>query len=58
VGPILITFAICILYFYVLKVVFALKINRAKSKLVRVANVDNVDGLAGFLGCGVSSLPF
>jgi hypothetical protein len=46
------------LYFYVLKVVFALKINMAKSKLVHVANVDNVDGLAGFLCCGVSSLPF
>jgi hypothetical protein len=34
-----------------------LKLNLAKSKLVPVGNVDNVDGLAEILGCGVSSLP-
>jgi hypothetical protein len=30
----------------------------AKSKLVPVGNVDNVDGLSGIFGCGVSSFPF
>jgi hypothetical protein len=33
-----------------------LKINLAKSKLVPVGNVENVVGLAGILGCSVSSL--
>jgi hypothetical protein len=33
-----------------------LKINFAKSEMVHVGNVDNVDGLTGILGCGVSSL--
>jgi hypothetical protein len=37
--------------------VLGLKINLAKSKLVPVSKVDNVDGLAGIVGCGVSSLP-
>jgi hypothetical protein len=34
-----------------------LKINLDKSVLVHVGHVDNVDDLAGILGCGVSSLP-
>jgi hypothetical protein len=34
-----------------------LKINLAKSELILVGNVDNVDGLAGLLGGRVSSLP-
>jgi len=42
---------------YVFEVVLGLKINLAKSKLVPVSKVDNVDGLAGIVGCGVSSLP-
>jgi hypothetical protein len=29
----------------------------AKSKLVPVGELNNVDGLTGFLGCRVSSLP-
>lgn len=33
------------------------KVNLAKSELVPVGNVDNVDGLIGILGCEVSSLP-
>jgi hypothetical protein len=33
-----------------------LKINLAKSELVPMGNVDNVDGLVGILGCGISSL--
>jgi hypothetical protein len=39
------------------EVVSNLKINLAESELVLVCNVDNVDGLADFLGCGLSSLP-
>jgi hypothetical protein len=42
--------------FLCFKVVSGLKINMAKSKLVLVGNVDNMDGLASILGCGVSSL--
>lgn len=38
-------------------VVFGLKINMAKSELVYVGNVNNVDGLTGIFGCGVSYLP-
>jgi hypothetical protein len=38
-------------------VVSSLKINLAKSELVLVGIVDNVEGLAGILGYGVSSLP-
>jgi hypothetical protein len=34
-----------------------LKINLDKSVLVPVGLVDNMDDLAGILGCGVSSLP-
>jgi hypothetical protein len=34
-----------------------LKISLAKLELVPVDNVENADGLAGILGCGVSSLP-
>jgi hypothetical protein len=43
--------------FLCFKVVSSLKINLAKLELVLVANVDNVDGLAGILGGWVSSLP-
>jgi hypothetical protein len=35
----------------------SLKINLAKSVLVHVGHVDNMDEVAGILGCGVSSLP-
>ena len=34
-----------------------LKINLAKLEMVPVGIVENLDGLAGILGCGVSSLP-
>jgi hypothetical protein len=37
--------------------VSGLKINLDKSVLVPVGHVDNMDDLAGILGCGVSSLP-
>jgi len=37
--------------------VSGLKINLDKSVLVLVGDVDNMDDLAGILGCGVSSLP-
>jgi hypothetical protein len=37
--------------------VSGLKLNMAKSALVLVGDVDNMDELAGILGCGVSSLP-
>jgi len=37
--------------------VSGLKINLPKSMLVPVGDVDNMDELAGIMGCGVSSLP-
>jgi hypothetical protein len=37
--------------------VFGLKVNLAKSVLVHVGNVDNVDELASILDCGTSFLP-
>lgn len=37
--------------------VLGLKVNLAKSEVVLVGNVDNVDGLVGILRCGVASLP-
>lgn len=40
--------------FLCFEIVSGLKVTLAKSELVLV---DNVDGLAGILGCGVSSLP-
>jgi hypothetical protein len=43
--------------FLCFEAVSRLKVNLAKSVLVLVGNVDNVDGLASILGCGVSSLP-
>jgi hypothetical protein len=43
--------------FVCFEVVFGLKVNLAKSVLVLVGNVKNVDGLAGILGCGTFSLP-
>jgi hypothetical protein len=36
---------------------FGLKVNLAKSVLVSVGNVDNMDKLVGILGCEISSLP-
>jgi len=49
---------------YFLRVLFlsfeavsSLRINLAKSVLVPVGDVDNMDELAGIMGCGVSSLP-
>lgn len=44
-------------FILMLKLSRGLKINLAKSELVLVGNVDNVDGLAGILGCGVASSP-
>jgi hypothetical protein len=43
--------------FLCFKVVSGLKINMAKSKLILVGNVYGPYGLAGILGCKVSSLP-
>ena len=43
--------------FLCFEVVLDLKINLAKSKSVHVGNVNNVEGFAGILGCGYSSLP-
>jgi len=40
--------------FLFFEVVFGLRINLVKSELVHVGNVNNVDGLASFLGCRVS----
>ena len=39
------------------EVAFGLKVNLAKSVLILVGNVEQVDTLAGILGCGVASLP-
>jgi len=47
---------LCVL-FLCFEAVSGLKINLAKSVLVPVGCVDNVDGLASILGYGVSSLP-
>ena len=43
--------------FLYLEVVLGLKINLAKSELVLVGIVNNVEGLTRILGCRVSSLP-
>jgi len=43
--------------FLCFEVVLGLRINLAKSDLVPVGNVNNVEGLAGILGYRVSSLP-
>jgi len=43
--------------FLCFEVVSGLKVHLAKSELVFVGNIDDVDGLASILGCGVSSLP-
>ena len=43
--------------FLCFEVVFGLKINLAKPKVVLVGNVQNVDELASILGCSVSYLP-
>jgi hypothetical protein len=43
--------------FLCFEAISGLKINLAKSKLVPIGNVNNVEGLASILGCRVSSLP-
>jgi small basic protein len=43
--------------FLYLEVVLGLKINLAKSELVLVGIINNVEGLTRILGCRVSSLP-
>lgn len=43
--------------FLCFKVLLGSKVNLAKSELIPVDNVDDVDGLADILGCKVSSLP-
>jgi hypothetical protein len=43
--------------FLCFEAVSSLRINLAKSELVHVGNVNDVEDLAGILGCGVSSLP-
>jgi hypothetical protein len=43
--------------FLCFEAVSGFKVNLAKSVLVLMGCVDNVDGLAGILGCGVLSLP-
>jgi hypothetical protein len=43
--------------FLCFEAVSGLRINLAKSELVHVGNVNNVEGLASILGCRVSSLP-
>jgi hypothetical protein len=44
-------------FFFFFEAVLGLKINLAKSVLVLVGDVVNMDDLASILGCGVSSLP-
>jgi hypothetical protein len=44
-------------YYYFFEVISGLKVNLAKSVLVHVGNVDNVDELASILDCGTSFLP-
>jgi hypothetical protein len=39
------------------KAVSGLKVNLSKSALIPVGSLDNVEQLAGLLGCGISSLP-
>jgi hypothetical protein len=43
--------------FLCFEAVLGLRINLAKSELVPIGNVNNVEGLANILGCRVSSLP-
>jgi hypothetical protein len=50
-------FTLCALLFLCFETVSGLKIILAKSKLVPMGNVENVDGLVGILGCSVTSLP-
>ena len=42
--------------FLCFEAVSGLKSNLAKSKMVPIGNVENVDGLAGILDCGIFSL--
>ena len=46
----------CRLFLY-FKVVSSLKINLAKSEIVPIGIVEDVEGLACILGCRISSLP-
>jgi len=50
-------FCFFVFLFLFFEAISGLKINMAKSMLVPVGNVVNMDDLAGILGCGVSSLP-
>jgi hypothetical protein len=43
--------------FLLFEAVSGLQVNLAKSELVPICNVDQVEMLAGILGCGVSTLP-
>jgi hypothetical protein len=44
--------------FLCFEAILGLKVNLAKSELIPVDNVDDVDALADILGCKVSSLQF
>ena len=46
------------LLFFCFEVVSGLEINLAKSELVPMGNVHNVDGLAGILACRVAFFAF
>ena len=54
-GLIHIIYVICL--FLCFEVVSGLNVNLAKSKLVLVGDVADVDRLVGNMGCGVSPLP-
>jgi hypothetical protein len=57
VGQLLINVITCNCLFLCFEVVSNLRTNLAKSKLILVGNVANVDGLASILGYRISSLP-
>jgi hypothetical protein len=57
VAPILIIYAIWCALFLCFEIVSGLKINLAKMEFVPMGNVNNVDGLASIMVCGVSFLP-
>jgi hypothetical protein len=54
-GQILIKFIPFEHYLFAFEVVYGLKVNLAKSVLVLVGTVGNVDALASVLGCGTAS---
>jgi hypothetical protein len=49
----------CVIYslFLLFEAASGLKVNLAKSNLIPVENVDQVDRLADIIGCGIASLP-